>query len=205
MKITITLIALFAMLTPCMGQDLPDYSEKRNELNLGYFNAFDLNGLGDLGIGYKRLTDKGAFRTGIGMNFSKSESEHQSYDNNSKYGELSPRIGYEFHQWYNRIRLQYGVDAITSWSRYSNEDIYEDLDNDRYSEYKTFAGGIRPLLGITVYLSKSISIATETYINIGFSKTTEERTQNDNTNTYESQGMNVGLGPLGIVSVNFHF
>lgn len=205
MKNTIILIALLVMLTPCMGQDLPDYSKNRNELNLGYFNAFELNGLGDLGIGYKRLTDKGAFRTGVGMNFSKSKREYQSYQDNSTWSDISPRIGYEFHQWYNRIRLHYGVDAVTSFSNYSSEDIYEDPANDRLSEYKTIAAGIRPLLGITVYLSKSISIATETYMNIGFSKTIEETTYNGETDTYDRQGMNIGLGPLGIVSVNFHF
>ena len=113
MKNTIILIALLVMLTPCMGQDLPDYSKNRNELNLGYFNAFELNGLGDLGIGYKRLTDKGEFRTGVGMNFSKSKREYQSYQDNSTWNDISPRIGYEFHQWYNRIRLHYGVDAVT--------------------------------------------------------------------------------------------
>jgi len=148
MKNTIIIIAVFALQIPCTGQDLPDYSLNRNELNLGYFNAFELNGLGDLGIGYKRLSDKGAFRTGIGMNFSKSAWDYQSYEDIDKGYELSPRVGYEFHQWYKRIRVHYGVDAVTSFSRYSSEYIYEDPANSRFNEYKSFAGGIRPLLGI---------------------------------------------------------
>jgi hypothetical protein len=205
MKNTIALIAMFAMLTPCMSQDLPDYSINRNEFNLGYFNAFELNGLGDLGIGYKRLTDKGAFRTGVGMSFSKSQSENQSYVDNSKWNEISPRIGFEFHQWYKRIRLQYGVDARSSFSTYSSENSYDDPENDRTSSQKSYVVGIRPVLGITVYLSKTISIATETYMDVAFSKSTEERTYYGETDTYESQGVYVGLGPLGIVSVNFHF
>ena len=110
-----------------------------------------------------------------------------------------------FTSGYNRIRLHYGGDAITSFSKSSREDKYEDPTNDRTTNYETFAVGIRPVLGITVYLSKSISIGTETYMDISFSKTNEERIYNDNTTTTGSKGMNVGLGPLGIVSVNFHF
>ena len=99
MRNTFVFIAFLAIAVPCASQDLPDYSEKRNELNLGYFNAFELNAMGDLGIGYKRLGEKGAFRTGIGMDFGKYEDEHQSYQTNSSRYEVSPRIGYEFHQW----------------------------------------------------------------------------------------------------------
>jgi hypothetical protein len=83
--------------------------------------------------------------------------------------------------------------------------MYDDPSSNRTSFYDTYAIGIRPTIGITVYLSKSISISTETYVNISFNKTVEERTYNDNTNTYETKGMNVGLGPLGIVSINLHF
>lgn len=205
MKNIFVLVALFAIVVPCVSQDLPDYSKKRNELNLGYFNAFQLNAMGELGVGYKLLGDKGALRTGLGMDFGKNESEHQSYKSYSSAYELSPRIGYEFHQWYNRIRLHYGGDAITSFSQSSYEDKYEDPVNDRVSTYETFAVGIRPVLGITVYLSESISIATETYMDISFRKTNEERIYSGNTTTEGSKGMNVGLGPLGIVSVNFHF
>lgn len=205
MKHLFFLIALLAIVTPGRSQDLPDYSQNRNELNLGYFNAFELNAIGELGIGYKRLNDKGAFRTGIGMDFGKYKTEYQSYQYNSTGYGLSPRIGYEFHQWYNRIRLHYGGDVVSSFSKSSTETNYEDPANDTFNSYKTIGAGIRPVLGMTVYLSKSISIATETYMDISFSKTTQERTSNGNTTTDESQGMNVGLGPLGIVSINFHF
>jgi phage regulator Rha-like protein len=61
------------------------------------------------------------------------------------------------------------------------------------------------ILLIFEYLSKTVSIATETYMDIRFHKTVEERTDNSGTNSYERSGMNVGLGPLGIISVNLHF
>jgi hypothetical protein len=197
------LIVLFFL--PVYSQDMEPFSARKNELNLGYFNMFELNGLGDLGIGYKRIGEKGAFRTALGMNFGKSESETETYQDNSKYYEFSPRIGYEFHHWYNRIRLNYGGDIFTSISKSSFEDVYDDPSDNRTSIYNTYQYGIRPTLGITVYLSKSISVSTETYMDISFTQRTEERTYNGSTNTYESKGMNVGLGPLGIVSINLHF
>ncbi len=205
MKQLLTIISALLFVLPIYSQNTEKFSTKRNELNLGYFNAFELNGRGDLGIGYKRIGEKGAFRTAVGMNFGKYEREYDSYQNNSKSYEFSPRIGYEFHQWYNRIRLNYGGDIFTTISKSTHEDVYEDVSNNRTSYYDTYALGIRPTLGITVYLSKSISISTETYMNISFNKTTEERTYNDNTNTYDTKGMNVGLGPLGILSINLHF
>lgn len=205
MKKILMLVAALATLMPCLGQDLPDYTSNKNELNLGYFNVFELNAIGDLGIGYKRIGEKGAFRTGIGMNFHKSETDYQSSQHNYSGYELSPRIGYELHQWYNRIRLHYGGDVVTTFSQGRAEDIYEDQVNDWTINYGTMALGIRPILGITFYLNKSISISTETYMNIAFFKTTEERTDYGDTSTYVTKGTNVGLGPLGIVSVNFHF
>jgi len=205
MKQLLTTISIVLFFLPAYSQDTEPFSARKNEINLGYFNMFELNGLGDLGIGYKRIGEKGAFRTALGISFSKSESEYVTYQDFSKYFEFSPRIGYEFHHWYNRIRLNYGGDIFTSISKSSFEDIYDDPAGNRTSYYNTYQYGIRPILGITVYLSKSVSLSTETYMNISFSKTTEERTSYDNTNTYESKGMNVGLGPLGIVSINLHF
>jgi len=204
-KKNILLLAIIAIAVAGKSQDLPAYSENRNELNLGYFNAFELNGLGDLGIGYKYANETGAFRIGIGtdLGMSKSDQETVQYEN-SGY-KFSPRIGYEFHQWYNRIRLHYGADVIATFSNYTYESIYDDPTNNRSTVSKGYSAGLRPVLGMTFYINKSISVSTETYMNISFSKSTREELFNENTSTDVSQAMNVGLGPLGIVSVNFHF
>jgi hypothetical protein len=198
-------LTIIAILLPCTCQDAPDYSLKKNELNLGYFNAFDLYSVGELGVGYKRLGEKGAFRTGLGMNFTKDKRDLDTYQEVNTYYDLSPRIGYEFHQWFKRIRLHYGGDFVADFAKSSWEDIAEDPVNDRISTYKRSSLGIRPILGLTVYLSKSVSIATETYMDIAFSRTIDERTDNSGTDSYERSGMIVGLGPLGIISVNLHF
>ena len=71
--------------------------------------------------------------------------------------------------------------------------------------YKENKFELRPILGLTVFLSKSISLSTETYLNLLFYKTTYERDNSDGLTTETSKGIDTGLGPLGIVSVNFHF
>jgi hypothetical protein len=161
--------------------------------------------VGDLGIGYKRLGEKGAFRTGLGMNFGAYEREYSTYIQNVSSYELYPRIGYEFHQWYKRIRLHYGGDIVTGFTKSRWEDIGDDPIYDETTIYKRNSLGIRPILGLTVYLSKSVSIATETYMDLSFFRTIEEQTDTSGSEKYERKGMNAGLGPLGIISVNFHF
>ena len=71
--------------------------------------------------------------------------------------------------------------------------------------YKENKFGLRPILGLTVFLTNSISLSTETYLNLLFYKTTYERDNSDGLTTETSKGIDTGLGPLGIVSVNFHF
>jgi hypothetical protein len=201
----ILILAIIAIAVTGKSQDLPAYSENRNELNLGYFNAFELNGIGDLGIGYKHACEKGAFRIGIGTDLGTYKSDRETYQTKNSGYTLSPRIGYEFHQWYNRIRLHYGADLTTSFSKYTYENIYDDPANNRSIETKSYAAGLRPVLGLTFYINKTISISTETYMDISYSKTTDEELYNENISTEVSHGMRVELGPLGIVSVNFHF
>jgi len=203
-KIGLVLLSL-AIALSAIGQDSKDFSGKRNEINLGYFNAFDLSSIGELGVGYKRMGEKGAIRIGLESNIYSSKTEYEDHQSKVSGYQLSPRLGYEFHQWYGRFRLHYGADVRSSFSKGNSETIYEDPINDGRTELTSTVIGLRPLLGLTVYLNPTISISTETYMNISFSKSNTERSYNGNTTLEESTGMNVGLGPLGMVSVNFHF
>ena len=205
MKNILVFIALCGIAIPSQSQDVPEFSDKRNEINLGYFNAFELNGINESGVGYKRIISNGAFRTGAGFNF--SQYDHENETEQWKYSglEFSPRIGYEFHQSFNRLRLHYGTDVVSSFINSTSEYIAEDPISNRTDKSKGFQIGLRPILGLTVFINKSISFATETYLDLRFYKSTEERTRSSGTTTSTDKGMSMGLGPLGIVSVNFHF
>ena len=91
-QLLITIVA-FAFILPVYSQGSESYTDKKNELNIGFFNAFELNNFSDLGIGYKRMAKNGAWRFGTGFGFSNSNSDN---DNG----------GLQTHNYYNIEQLQ---------------------------------------------------------------------------------------------------
>ncbi len=205
MKQIIVLIAICSMSLPSQSQDQLEFSENKHEINLGYFNAFELNGINELCIGYKRLINNGALRTSIGFNFFKYDDDYETEQHKNSGFEISPRVGYEFHQSYNRLRLHYGADVVSSIINSKSEFISDIPNSNRTEKSKGYQLGFRPVLGLTVFINKSISLSTETYLDFHFYKKTEERIGSTGTTTNTSNGLSMGLGPLGIVSVNFYF
>ena len=205
MKNILAIITLLGIAIPCLSQNPIDYSDRKNEINIGYFNAFELNGINELGVGYKRLLENGALRTGVGFNFSKYNNDYETEQFNNSGFEISPRVGYEFYQFYNRLRLNYGADVVSSIIRSKSEFITNTPNSNRTDITRNYQLGFRPILGLTVFINKSISISTETYLDFHYYHSTEERTRITGITTNTSSGMNMGLGPLGIVSINFHF
>ncbi|MEZ5072984.1 MAG: hypothetical protein R2751_19075 [Bacteroidales bacterium] len=197
------IVLLFAL--PASGQDQESIFAEKNEINLGFFNAFELNGNGDLGIGYKRMGDRGAFRTALGLDYSSRVIDRTNYREDQLTHTFTPRIGYEFHRDFNRLRLFYGGDVQTRFYLNSTDYTYDDPDSNRNSRSESFSVGLRPFLGLTVFVTKTVSISTETFMNIGYYQSTNEETYISSSTTYESKGMDIGLGPLGLVSVNLHF
>jgi hypothetical protein len=206
MRKTTLLIALLALCIIGSAQDPVNFSENRNEINIGFFNVFSMNVIHELGIGYKISGEHGALRLATSFNLNTQDRDSEDYRLKDKDFGISPRIGYEFHQNFNRLRLYYGADFVTSFYKTVYEETFPSIDpyETRTQTMKTNQYGLRPILGLTVFLSKSVSLSTETYLNVMYSKSIVEQ---DNSNPYTSttKAMNVGLGPLGIVSVNFHF
>ncbi len=187
------------------GQQSEPFSDKRNEINLGSFNAFELSESPNLGIGYKRTVKKGAWRFGTGFRYSNNSRDLETSPDIFTSWAISPRAGYEFHQNYNRLQLHYGVELASSFSSAQSE--RNDVGDPNYDFYQSKGVGIilRPVLGLKVFLAKSVSITTETYLYVSYSKSTTTNTYGTTTNTYSNNGTSVGLGPLGIFSVNIHF
>ena len=205
MKHTFAMVLLCGAFISSHGQQTEIFSQKRNEVNIGSFNAFELNANPNLGIGYKRTVKNGAWRIGTGLSYYTNSYEYQTSTNKYKGYSISPRIGYEFHQNYNRLQLLYGVDLSTSFSDSQEERIYENDENYNFEQTSGYSVGIRPLLGLKVYLSKMVSITAETYLYINYTESTTVDTYGNNSNTYTTSGMRVGLAPLGVFSVNLHF
>ncbi|MBR9997595.1 MAG: hypothetical protein KFF73_01430 [Cyclobacteriaceae bacterium] len=69
--------------------------------------------------------------------------------------------------------------------------------------YKTNSYGIRPMLGLPVFINKNISLSTESFVQLRYSKKSQEN-DGDNTNNFEEKNTSFEMGPLGVVSINFH-
>jgi len=153
------------------------------------------------------MTKNGAWRFGTGLGFSTSNSDNDNGTTQTHNSlSISPRIGHEWHQNFNRLQLQSGTDLVTDFYRLHTEDENEGSDYYRLYESKETRVSIRPFLGLKVFITKSISISTETYLDIGYTIGTAEENYNAvNTTTSNVQGASVILGPLGVFSVNFHF
>lgn len=209
MRKIIVLAAAIAWSAGCFGQnsaESADYSARKNEVNLGFFNVFDLYATPDFGVGYKISGERGAFRLGSSFRLNRYERDGEDYQLMDKSFRISPRIGYEFHQDFKRLRLYYGADVVTSFYKAVNEQTFPVIDPYETEIYTIRSNeyGLSPVLGLNVFLSKSVSLSTETHLNVLFSKSVIED-DDSSPNTTTSRGMNVGLSPLGIVSINFHF
>jgi hypothetical protein len=200
-------IFAFAILLPVHTQDPEPFTDKKNEINIGFFNAFELSNVSDFGVGYKRMNKNGAWRfgTGIGLSASNSDSDYSGL-HTIKYYNVSPRIGYEWHQNFNRLQLQYGTDVVAKFFNRTIEEMRDDPDYYNFEEIKHQRYSLRPFLGLKVFITKSISLSTETFLDIAYSYQSFKENNNLGSNTTRTEkGSSIMLGPLGVFSVNIHF
>jgi hypothetical protein len=192
-----------------IAQDTTKYSNKKNEINIGYFNLFELNSINNFGIGYKCVMGNGAFRIGTSFYYNYSDRSDNSYNNyqsTQKSITIFPRIGYEFRQNYNRIIVYYGFDLCGSIGEYMNKNYYSGTYNSK--EVITNSGiGLSPFIGVKFFINKRISISTETSFNFMYSceKSKSSTIYDTHVNETDTRSIIAKLSPLGIVSINFHF
>lgn len=200
------LLLIFCNFVISFSQESTKFTEKINEINIGSFNVFDLSGLNDFGIGYKHQFNSGALRINTGFSFHKTTNEDidDDYTYNSKFLRIKPRIGYEFHRYLNRIQLYYGVDLVGSWTISESEKEGTNVTNYK-DESKIMLYGFSPLIGLTVFITNTISISTETSLDFFVSNTEN----NYKSGTYEyinnTKTFGVDLSPLGVITINLHF
>jgi len=200
------ILFVFALINNVVSSQVnSSYTEKKNEFNIGFFNAFELGNISDLGIGYKRVINDGALRTGASFDVSSSHDELNLYDRDHTYFSIKPRIGYEFHNNLNRFQLLYGLDLVGLYGSSKSEETYDNPINNNTHTLKSYGASLNPTIGFKFFLNKSISIGTETSIKIAIEKGIAETVDNSGTSTYMSKDMNIGFGPLGIFSINIHF
>ena len=190
-----------------LAQDSTLFNIKKQELNIGYFDAFQLNAVPSFGIGYKNRTAGGAFR--IRVNFSaKTRTDEVDSVSTTKNSSLyiRPQIGYEIQKSFGRLLLYYGVDVSISYNKfeYRRENLMNSNDMST-SKSEDFSVGINPLIGLKVFINRTISVSTETFFYVSYSSGKRETINGSNKTTINNSGFSTCLSPLGIFSINFHF
>lgn len=120
---------------------------------------------------------------------------------------ITPRLGYEHHEVSGRVMFTYGSDLATEFKQ---DKIYErDEDNEliRYKFTTSYKISIRPLIGLKVFLTKSLSITTETFLELGYKvyESVDHRYNVNDSSSKSGRGPELAVGPLGIFSINYHF
>ena len=206
-KSIISILLIFASIN-IFAQKTQELSEpNKHQLNIGYFNAFNLTSINNLGIGYKyTFKDKGALRVATSFNYSDDKREYDNrLQNNSSIG-VNPRVGYEFHMNFRKIIVFYGVDIVGSYIESKESIEYYDPDLYKYNSESTitYKGiGVSPILGVQYQINNSISISTETSFDFMYKKVI--RDDGEGNYGYEQTSFMAKLSPLGIFSVNIHF
>jgi len=187
------------------AQDTVRFSNKKAEINIGYFDLFSLNSINNMGVGFKFNCGKGAFRIGSSFYYNHRENVSTNSTDKETNTTIVPRVGYEFRQYYKRLVLFYGVDVCGSYDKDINNNTYTAGDYNN-SLATTYGIGLSPLLGLKCFINKKISISTETSFNFMYSSGQTKYSSNYATgNNDKIHSLTARLSPLGIVSINFHF
>lgn len=207
---TLFVISILFLSINLNAQTNQEEKTKKNQINIGYFNAFSLTSVNDFGIGYKRTIKNGELRfsTSFYYNSSKIEYPDDSYFYTTTTNRVRSRLGYQLHQDYNKLQLFYGLDFIGLIENVNSERVDVDLpQNDYTSKQFTLGSGISPFIGIKYQINKSISISTETSFDVSFSKTNRKNSGSSTTSLSlsETKQLTAKLSPLGIFSINVHF
>jgi hypothetical protein len=164
-----------------------------------------------VGLDYKYHFTKSAIRTGIMVGSSKQQRSHErnQQEDRQSVSNYEARLGYEFHRTLDKVELFYGLDLFYSFYKSESENEYVnegDLISTKSLRTNSMYG-VTPLLGIRYYIKPSFSIGTELGYDIGVytGKYEQERNNDPDDNGWEEEGNISRFGPLGMISINYHF
>ncbi len=210
MKQLIIAIATLAITTTLFSQSTEEpFTSKKNELNVGFVNVFNLSGSQRVGIGYKRYIKKGALRISSinSLTFSNRRKPGHSESNSLR---LQPSIGYEWHKYYGRFYAFYGFDLIGTYGKSTTHNQSNFSTNSLKDISQEYELGAAPLVGLRFFINDFISASTETRLNFVYRETASFRIDtsiNDEPldGRNKTYGFSTYFGPVGRVSLNIHF
>jgi hypothetical protein len=179
------------------------YSDKKHELNLGYFNLFRFDDPTNIGIGYKFNFNEKAIRISSDFAFKNNDINLLEYE----YFKYNIRMGFEFEENINKFQYFYGSDLLfghTKHMEYANNIYAFYVRMKNINEY-----GVCPFVGLKFFINKRISISTETNVRFSITKYRYDYynySDNNKINIDEFLGTAtiISLSPIGILTLNIH-
>lgn len=218
----LSFVLLFSVLSKSQTKQEINYGSFTHELNVGVLNLFgeipevEVTGtyLGSgqsnleeyeapgFSVGYKYHSESSAFRAGLGASIYYIEDDSTVTD---KYSAFAFYSGYQYEISGQRSSVYFGADLFLELQNY--EYVYDQAPDYYKKTVKDHnAYGLRPFIGIQFFVSKHVSLSTESYFYLRwFNMSTKEFNMDDEkTGEQNNSGHNMKFGPLGTVSVNFH-
>ena len=187
-----------------------------------YYNYYDFDdyfffneyygvntGTTNIGLGYRLHFKKMALRSRV--TFSSNVSSNSINDNGRTENSTTNfgfSVGLERHIDINKAQFFYGLDF--SFLKRNNNYDFESYVGDIYSyansvENTSFV--FSPLLGFKYHFHPAISVSTELRFNMDkyFNEYTSSYENQPEDDIQKSEGFRTKLGPVGFLSLNFHF
>ncbi len=184
-------------------------------LPYGEYQMYNDDNITRMGLGYKFHFAKSALRTKftLGKQNKDNVNEIDSFGNERNLVRSEIFLGYEFHKNFKNTQFFYGADIFYNYinTEYVNYNIDAIYGRDIYSEstYTKEGYGVSPFIGVKYFINPMISISTEMKLLIEKYSSKSESMYDNNGTISESKntatGSNFRMGPVGNLSINFHF
>ncbi len=214
------------------GQDNLIFNTKNTQVNIGITNIFaknfvyydyyfldgeiyptlvydNLYNVPGVQLGVKFQNSKGAFRLSTTASFSSLNQEGDDPSNKSSHSAFSSslNLGYEWQKTFNRVVIYFGFD-ITS-ELVNRKFTYENSNYNGFVKSETkineYSVGIRPLLGLNVFIFENVSVGTEIQYSAKYYTGTEKNSYTSSPDSKSKfNGIRTYFGPLGFLSINVH-
>lgn len=199
-KVFLTVLILLLTLGSGIAQDTRASDERKHEIGVGTFLPSGPGGSKILNFSYKYHFTSGALRANMLLNMEKSTrySDPEYYIRKDQlYGMF---LGYELFKDFGRFRLSYGGDLGCFWERSVSGSVPEpevQLDSD--AEH-SWSFGLRPFLGIGFRIVPGLSVSLESQALLILGLPNGFKNGGEDGYYYE-----LGMAPLGLLSLNYHF
>lgn len=175
--------------------------------------SYDKRIIPHAGLSYKRDFGNTAFRSKLSFGSTNYTSEDIKGGVTRVTRKISlsafyVSLGYEGQKTFDKYQFFYGIEAFMH--HYKRKSKKTELDNRKriWEEmYRTTGIGISPLIGAKYFLTSRLSLSTEVklYIEPFFGKSYDRYSESQVKGKTEISGFQTRIGPLGQISVNYHF